>query len=278
MLQKKSAPPDFRTIDLAPRIATEIVADRATVLSGALSGEIRELLEQRGVVVVRQVNFSEAEQIAFTKTLGPIINENKGGVSKITIDPAENKMGNYIRGAFFWHIDGTMLPVPIGAAVLTAQRLAKEGGDTEFCNTYTAYDALSDADKAQIENLKVVHSIENTQRYLNPEPTYEELKEWQKFPDRILPLVWKHRSGRKSLVLGNTATYIVGMGQRESSALLTRLRDWATQPQFVYRHKWTIGDMVIWDNTGTMHRATQYSLESGRMMHRTQIGGEEPVG
>jgi alpha-ketoglutarate-dependent taurine dioxygenase len=122
-----------------------------------------------------------------------------------------------------------------------------------------------------------VHNIENTQRYVTPEPTYEQVKEWQEFPDRTLPLVWKHRSGRKSLVLGNTAAYVVGSSARESSALLTRLRDWATQPQFVYRHKWTVGDMVIWDNTGTMHRATQYALDSGRMMHRTQTGGHDPI-
>src|SRR5215831_11791841 len=266
--------PQLTRIELQPRIATELKVDPTTLLSGGIAAEIRVLLEQRGVVVVREINLTDEQQIAFTRTLGPLIGD---GIAKITIDPAENKMGNYIRGAFFWHIDGTMLQAPIGAAVLTARRLAANGGDTEFCNTYAAYDELTATDKARIDNLKVVHSIENTQRYLNPEPTYAELEEWQRFPDRILPLVWKHRSGRKSLVLGNTATYVVGMGQRESSALLTRLRDWATQPQFVYRHTWKVGDMVIWDNTGTMHRATHYDLNSGRMMHRTQTAGEESI-
>jgi alpha-ketoglutarate-dependent taurine dioxygenase len=275
VLQENKTP--FVRIDLKPRIASELKIDKATLLSGVASTDIRALLEERGVVVVRQVNLTDAEQIAFTKTLGPIVNENKDKISKITIDPVENPKGSYIRGAFFWHIDGTMLPHPIGAAVLTAHRLAPTGGDTEFCNTYAAYDDLPESEKVQLEKLKVVHSIENTQRYFNPEPTYEELKEWQEFPDRILPLVWKHRSGRKSLVLGNTATYVVGMGPRDSSALLTRLRDWATQSQFVYRHKWTVGDMVIWDNSGTMHRATLYALDSGRMMHRTQTAGEEPI-
>jgi alpha-ketoglutarate-dependent taurine dioxygenase len=274
---RKDEPMNATSIDLKPQIGSELKVDKKTLLSGAVSQQIRDLLEQRGVVAIREVNFTEAEQIAFTHTLGPIIGLNKDHVSKITIDPAENPMGDYIRGAFYWHIDGTMLDVPIGYATLTAQRLAPVGGDTEFCNTYAAYDGLSDADKAAIAQLKVVHMIENTQRYVTPEPTYQQVQEWQKFPDRILPLVWTHRSGRKSLVLGNTAAYVIGMGQRESSALLTRLRDWATQPQFVYHHKWTLGDMVIWDNTGTMHRATQYALDSGRMMYRTQTGGEEPI-
>lgn len=274
---KKAEIANFQTIDLNPKIATELKVDKAALLSGAASSQIRELLEQRGVVVLREINLTDKEQIAFTNTLGPITSGNKDSVSKITIDPAENPMGDYIRGAFYWHIDGTMLPEPIGAATLTAQRLAPTGGDTEFCNTYAAFDELPAAKQAQLEKLQVVHSIENTQRYVNPEPSYEQLKQWQNFPDRILPLVWKHRSGRKSLVLGNTATYVIGMSPRESSALLTRLRDWATQPQFVYRHQWKVGDMVIWDNTGTMHRATQYALDSGRMMHRTQTAGVEPI-
>jgi alpha-ketoglutarate-dependent taurine dioxygenase len=95
-------------------------------------------------------------------------------------------------------------------------------------------------------------------------------------PPRTLPLVWKHRSGRKSLVLGATASHVEGMDQREGWALLTRLRDWATQPQFVYRHEWKLGDLVVWDNTGTMHRALPYPLDCGRLMHRTKLHGEEP--
>lgn len=264
-------------IDLKPRIASELKVDKDVLLRGAVSAEICALLEQRGVVVVREINLSDAEQIAFTRTLGPTVDINKSGISKISIDPTESPRADYIRGAFFWHIDGTMLPEPIGAAVLTGRRLSPTGGDTEFCNTYAAYDDLSDADKTALETIKVVHTLEASQRYITPEPTFAELQEWQAFPDRVLPLVWKHRSGRKSLVLGCTASYVVGMNPRESTALLTRLRDWATQPQFVYQHKWKVGDMVIWDNSGTMHRATLYPLDSGRMMHRTQTAGVESI-
>ena len=264
-------------IDLKPRIASELRIGKGTLLSGTVSAAIRALLEERGVIIVREIHLNDEEQIAFTKTLGPAVDANKDRISKITIDPTENPRADYIRGAFFWHIDGTMLPEPIGAAVLTGRRLSTTGGDTEFCNTYAAYDDLPDSGKSELEGIKVVHTLEASQRYVTPEPTYAELKEWQAFPDRVLPLVWKHRSGRKSLVLGSTAAYVAGMNPRESAALLTRLRDWATQPQFVYRHEWKVGDMVIWDNSGTMHRATAYPLESGRMMHRTQTGGDESI-
>jgi alpha-ketoglutarate-dependent taurine dioxygenase len=93
--------------------------------------------------------------------------------------------------------------------------------------------------------------------------------------DRELPLVWKHRSGRKSLVIGATARHVVDMDFKKSAELLVQLRDWATKPQFVYRHRWSVGDLVIWDNTGTMHRATPYDPKSGRMLHRTKLEGEE---
>jgi alpha-ketoglutarate-dependent taurine dioxygenase len=263
--------------DLTTHIASELKIDKRTLLQGGISAEIRGWLEQRGVIIVRGINLNDEEQIAFTRTLGPTVNANKDKISKISIDPAESPKADYIRGAFFWHIDGTMLPEPIGAAVLTGRRLSATGGDTEFCNTYAAYDALPNDLKEQIATLKVVHTLEASQRYVTPEPTYAEVQEWQTYPDRILPLVWRHISGRKSLVLGATASHVVGMSPRESSALLTRLRDWATQPQFVYRHQWTVGDMVIWDNTGTMHRATLYPLDSGRMMHRTQTAGIESI-
>jgi alpha-ketoglutarate-dependent taurine dioxygenase len=92
-----------------------------------------------------------------------------------------------------------------------------------------------------------------------------------------LPLVWTHRSGRKSLVIGNTAVNIVGVDPLQGLELLVWLRDWATQPRFRYSHRWRAGDAVLWDNTGTLHRATPYAAGSGREMRRTKLAGEEPL-
>jgi alpha-ketoglutarate-dependent taurine dioxygenase len=264
-----------KTIDLTPRIGSEIQTDVETLLSGKLSGEIRALLEQRGVIAFREINLTDEQQVAFTRTLGTIVEEGQGSVTKITMDPTENDKAGYLRGAFFWHIDGTMQDVPVLASIMSARRLSAIGGDTEFCNTYAAYEDLPQQEKAQLDKTRVVHTLEATQRYVYPEPTYEMLQGWQRYADNELPLVWKHRSGRKSLVIGSTASHIVGMDRRASAALLCHLREWATQPQFVYRHRWTVGDLVIWDNTGTMHRALAYPLDSGRMMHRTKLKGEE---
>lgn len=264
-----------KTIDLTPRIGSEIQTDVDTLLSGKLSGEIRALLEQRGVIAFREINLTDAQQVAFTKSLGTIVEEGQGSVTKITMDPTENDKAGYLRGAFYWHIDGTMQDVPVLASIMSARRLSAIGGETEFCNTYAAYDDLPQQEKLELEHIRVVHSLEATQRYVYPEPSYEMLQGWHRYADNELPLVWKHRSGRKSLVIGSTTSHVVGMERRASAALLCHLREWATQPRFVYRHRWTIGDLVIWDNTGTMHRALAYPLDSGRMMHRTKLRGEE---
>jgi alpha-ketoglutarate-dependent taurine dioxygenase len=262
-------------VHLTPRIGSEIRADVQALLEGDHARDIRELLEQRGIVAFRELNLSDAQQVAFSKRLGTLVGAGRENIYKISMDPLENVNAEYLKGAFFWHIDGTMLNLPIFASIMSARRLSSTGGQTEFSNTYAAYDDLPASEKKAFASLKVVHSFECAQRYVNPEPSHAELQDWQNKGTNTLPLVWTHRSGRRSLVLGSTAAYVVGMSPQDSSALLCRLRDHATQPQFVYRHEWKLGDLVIWDNTGTMHRALPYPLDSGRMMHRTQLQGEE---
>jgi len=105
----------------------------------------------------------------------------------------------------------------------------------------------------------------------------EEFALWCSYPNREHPLVWQHKSGRKSLVLSTSGSHIKGMHAAESHDLLQRLMRHATQPQYVYRHTWRMGDLLIWDNTGTMHRVLPFPEESGRQLHRFTLNGEEPV-
>lgn len=268
----------LRTSEIHPRIGSKIGADKATLLSGAHAGEIRELLEQRGVLVFPKIGFTDDEQVAFTETLGTLATERKGEkLFNVTLDTTINKQADYLKGSLYWHLDGTMNEVPILASLLTSKALGNEGeGDTEFCNTYAAYDDLPDDEKAELEGLSVTHSTWTTLMYYEPEPPLKVLQQMMSIGERDLPLVWTHRSGRKSLVLGCTAGHVVGLDRRASTELLVRLREWATQPRFTYRHTWSVGDMVIWDNTGTMHRATPYDAASGRLLQRTKLAGEEP--
>ncbi len=263
--------------DISPLIGSRVHLSRDDLLSGEYGDTLKQLLDQRGVLVFPQVNFSDDEQVEFTKTIGEFMPELAGQkVYDISLDPKVNPNRDYLKGSLFWHIDGTMNRAPIGAAVLSSKVLPTWGGNTEFCNTYAAYDALPDEQKEQIENLRVVHSLFISQFYHTPEPTREQLENWQRMGEAELPLVWKHKSGRKSLILGNTAHYVKGMDPMASQVLLHSLRDWATQPQFVYSHEWSLGDAVVWDNTGTMHRAMPYDPDCGRLLHRTKTSGPEP--
>ena len=273
-----AATPGLKTRNLKPKIGAEILADKATLLSGEHAAEIRDLLEQRGVLVFPTIGFTDEEQLEFTKTLGTTAKERTGEeVFPISLDPKVSSGVEYLKASFYWHFDGTIQPMPVLASLLSAKVLPPTGGNTEFCNTYAAYEELPAEQKAKIEDLRVVHSTWNSMLYYDPEPNQEKLRQFIELGEKELPLVWKHRSGRKSLVLGCTAHHVVGMDHKESALLLNGLREWATSEPFFYSHQWSAGDMVMWDNTGTLHRATPYPLDSGRVLHRTKLQGEEPI-
>jgi alpha-ketoglutarate-dependent taurine dioxygenase len=267
----------FKTHDAAARIGTRIESDPETLIGGTHAKEIRRLLEQRGVLVFRGISLTDAQQLDFARTIGGVIDQGEKGIFKVTLDPKENTMAEYLRGTVLWHIDGFMDDVPTLASMLSARKLSSVGGQTEFANTYAAFDDLPEKRRQELQKLRVVHTMIATQRDVFPNPTPEQRAAWARFPDKVHPLVWTHRSGRKSLVLGSSASHIDGMGMDEGRALLDELMAWATQPKFVYRHEWSFGDLVIWDNTGCMHRVEAYPADSGRMMHRTTLVGEEAL-
>jgi alpha-ketoglutarate-dependent taurine dioxygenase len=264
--------------DISELIGARVKLAKADLLGGQVASAIRALLERRGVLVFPEVDFTAAEQIAFTRTLGDYVSDlADGGVTPITIDPSGGRSALYTQSSFFWHFDGYMNEAPILASLLCCVRPAASGGETEFCNTYAAWEALPAARKAEIEGLQAVHALAGAQLSVEPEPSYEQFREWLTVRRNTLPLVWTHRSGRKSLVIGNTAVNVVGVDPLQGLELLVWLRDWATQPRFCYSHSWRAGDAVLWDNTGTLHRARPYAAGSGREMRRTKLAGEEPL-
>jgi len=238
------------------------------------------VLDENGALVFRDLYLDDDTQVAFSRRLGRVELVGRGErpeIFRVTLDPAKNPVAAYLRGTFDWHLDGATDDIPIMATVLSAHAVASSGGETEFASTYAAYDALTEEEQEAYLQLRVVHSFEASQRLVNPDPTPEELAMWRKRPAKVHPLVWRHQSGRRSLVLGATASHVEGMDVDEGRALLLELLERSTAPDRVYRHEWAVGDLVIWDNRGVLHRACRYDASSPRDMHRTTIAGDEAI-
>ncbi|WP_216893917.1 TauD/TfdA dioxygenase family protein [Nocardia alni] len=262
-------------------------------ITGVAGGELtapaaaehcRTALDEYGVLIYRDLHIADEDLVTFTRLLGdPVMSRTRehrlGEIETITLDPSKTDavLASYRKGNFHWHIDGATLEVPQKATLLSAQEVDTSGGDTAFADTFLAYAALPEQEKRQLEGLQVQHTFAAAQLLANPEPTDAERAAWARVPSRVHPLVWTRRNGRKSLLIGATADHIVGRAVEEGRALLTHLLDWATQPQFTYQHRWHRGDLVIWDNTGMLHRAIPFELTSRRLMHRTTLNGVEAV-
>ncbi len=239
-----------------------------------------EALERHGALVFRDLHVDDATQVAFSKLLGRVERFGSGDhpeIFRVSLDPETNPAAAYLRGTFDWHIDGCTEDIPIMATVLSAHAVAESGGQTEFASTYAAYDDLTELEQERFPALRVVHTFEASQRLVNDDPSPQELAMWRSRPAKEHPLVWSHQSGRRSLVLGATASHVAGMDIEEGRRLLAQLLARSTTPDRVYRHEWSVGDMVIWDNRGVLHRACRYDATSPRDMHRTTLSGDEPI-
>ncbi len=276
-----------RFVPLKPRIGARAVVDREEVLDPAFADECMTALEHYGVLLFPGIGLSDDEQVAFSENLGQVIpmgpvrpDGTQEVVFKITLDPRENPdAAEYLQSTVAWHMDGLLEEAPPPkATMLSARQLSPTGGQTEFCNTYAAYEDLPVEERRRCEELRVVHSLEASKRNTDPDATPEELARWRgRRGPKEHPLVWRHRSGRRSLVLGVDVDHVADMPDAASRALIERLTVHATRPEIVYRHEWEVGDLLIWDNGGVMHRVNPYDPGSGRLMHRTTLYGVEKV-
>jgi alpha-ketoglutarate-dependent taurine dioxygenase len=253
-----------------------------TICSEA-AGLLRATLAERTVLVFPKLNLTDDEQLKITDLMGGKlkltgkfnVQDTDENVYQVTLDKKINPQPEYVLGTYFYHMDG--MPVdfpPPFATMLSARKTAAEGGQTEFASTAAGFAGLPADERKALEGLTVIHSVEASMVPLRgaiPDAEYQKVIGIQRETPR--PLVWTHADGHKSMLLGTTADRIEGMPIPEGRALLIRLTEWSSQPEFSLRHDWQEGDFVVWENTSAMHRAIPYDAESGRMMHRTSIAG-----
>ena len=270
---------------LSDLMAAEVTGiDLRKRLSEAQRSRIHEAFLAHQLLAFREQQLDKFEQIAFTEQFGTLERHaprNRGTADTPLLHVVTNLGPDGSLGELKstrWHTDKSFRPSPSSATLLHAVELPPSGGDTCFANMYAAFAALPADRQAALADLRVVHSWEHSRDNIGVEMTQAEIDD---APPMSHPLVREHpESGRKGLFLGMHAAYIDGMCFEDGQALVVELENHATQDQFVYRHHWRTGDLLMWDNRCLLHRAepnfetTRYA----RILHRTCLRGTATPG
>ena len=249
--------------------------DLRAVHDPATLAEIRAGMDEYAVLVFHDQPFTDEEQLAFARRLDGELhtktgvrvlvksrlgNEAVADISNLDEDGGIMQSGDrrrmYSLGNRLWHTDASFQDQPGRYSMLSAKVVPSVAADTEFADTRAAYDALDAEMKARLENLRVHHSIAHSRQTLGFEFSADEA---EALKGAIHPLIRTlPRSNRRALYVASHASRIVDWPVPEGRLLLRDLIEHATQREFVYRHAWRVGDLVIWDNRATMHRATPF--------------------
>jgi alpha-ketoglutarate-dependent 2,4-dichlorophenoxyacetate dioxygenase len=252
-------------------------------------------MDRYAVLVFHDQKLTDEQQMAFSLNFGTLEDARGGNITKpedrrlqVGMNDVSNlgKDGQPMRGDarerlfnlgnMLWHSDSSFRPIPAKYSLLSARVVNPVGGNTEFADMRAAYDALDAATKAEIEDLICEHSLMYSRGSLGMLDYSDE--ERAMFRPVRQRLVRTHPvTGRKSLYLSSHAGTILGLPTPEARVLLRDLTEHATQPRFVYVHKWRLWDLVMWDNRQMMHRARRYDERQPRDMRRTTVAGEAPT-
>jgi alpha-ketoglutarate-dependent 2,4-dichlorophenoxyacetate dioxygenase len=229
---------------------------------------------------------TDEQQLKFSGLFGPLeVNPNYAGakmrlrpdiadISNLDADgrllASDDRRNLFNIGNQLWHTDSSFKSIPAKCSLLSARELPSSGGETEFADLRAAWDALPESRKRELDGLVVEHSIFRSRSQIGFADFNDEI--FKELPPVRQALVRHHRySGRTSLYLASHASHLIGWPIETGRSLIEELIAFATQPQFVYRHRWTVGDLVIWDNRSTMHRGRPYDGAQRRVLHRTTV-------
>jgi alpha-ketoglutarate-dependent 2,4-dichlorophenoxyacetate dioxygenase len=273
---------------LHPLFAAELRGvDLRRPVPPAVFRTIEAAFDRCAVLVFPGQKLSDEQQVAFSQLFGPLeasvdyAGEQRNTRHEITdisnVDPqgrlfsAEDRRRLFSLGNQLWHTDSSFKHVPAKCSLLSAREIPPEGGETEFADLRAAWDALPDSRRRGLEGLIVEHSIFRSRQLIGFTDFKDEI--FAKLPPVQQLLVRNHPgSHRRTLYLASHASHVVGWPVDKGRALLAELIEFATQERFVYRHRWRVGDLVIWDNRCTMHRGRPYDdIRHRRIMHRTTV-------
>ena len=238
-----------------------------------------------GVLVFPDQHLDDEAQAAFAQRFGTpekLSPYQKGANVKIsnkksdgTVAQPEDYQYQILKGNEGWHTDSTYMPLASKVAMLSAQVLPPQGGETEFADMRAAWDALDENTQSKLEALQAFHSLYYSQARAGFIHETDNLYGLHDKGAPLRPIIKTHpETGRKSIYTGRHAYGIPGMSAEESESLLNSLLEQACQPPRVYKHSWQVGDTVVWDNRCLMHRACPYDPQSPRVLRGTRIAGD----
>ena len=265
-------------------IAGPLTSDEVTAIEAGM--------DRYAVLVFHDQKITDEQQMAFSRNFGNLedarggnitrpedrrLRVGMGDVSNLGKDGApldrDSRQRLFNLGNMLWHSDSSFRAVPAKYSLLSARVVNPTGGNTEFADMRAAYDTVDPATKAQIEDLICEHSLMYSRGSLGMLDYSDE--ERAMFRPVRQRLVRAHPvTGRKSLYLSSHAGGIIGMPTPEARVLLRDLNEHATQPHFVYVHKWRQWELVMWDNRQMMHRVRRYDEAQPRDMRRTTVAGD----
>lgn len=265
--------------------------DLAASLDSATVEEIKAAWDRHLVLVFRGQQMSDPDLLAFSRNFGELDppGPNPYGVTFLpefpeinvisNVKDAENRpIGNLGAGEAVWHADMTYIETPPKAAILHALEIPVGQGDTYFANMVAAYEELPAELKAAVEGRQAIHdAAHNSAGMLRK--GYEETGDPRQTPGARHPLVRQDpATGRRALFLGRRPhAYVLGLEPAESDDLLDRLWAHATQPKYTWAHQWQPGDLLMWQNLWILHRRDGFEEKARRILHRTQIKGDEAI-
>ena len=270
--------------------ATVCGVDLTSPVTREVFAQIEAAFNRCGILVFPGQPVTDEQQLAFSRLFGPLeVNPNYAG-AKMRLRPdiadisnldaegrvlaRDDRRNLFNLGNQLWHTDSSFKHIPAKCSLLSARELPSPGpmggGETEFADLRAAWDALPEKRKRELDGLVVEHSIFRSRSQIGFADFNDAI--FKDLPPVAQALVRHHcYSGRTSLYLASHASHIIGSPVEEGRALIEELIAFSTQPQFVYRHHWKVGDLVIWDNRCTMHRGLPYDDTQRRVLHRTTV-------
>ncbi len=258
-------------------------------LAAQTSDALLELAHRYAVLVFPGQFLSDDEHLAFARRFGPLeraLNSRSdtrfSRLSSVRSNgdlvTANSMVARMLESNMVWHTDSSFKPIPSTFSLLSCKEAATSGGETEFADLRAAWDALDPDQQAHLDGRRAVHSYRWSQEQADSADWLSE-EDWAALPPVEQPLVRTHpATGRRNLYLGRHAVQVVGEDPEASRRFLAELCDWACQPPRIFAHRWSAGDLVMWDNRCVAHRGRPFPYGQRRIMVRATVAGAPPPG